>query len=175
MGAVCCDLMSPMSDGLSWRIAAFPIWLEVKYRVTEIWRLIQTYNQRVLHAAPLPLWLAILAPHKMITMCALYDVAGNIQIITCFQLVVTTIRDFLNKIARNSHPPAPAMPIPAVIPQAESRVGVFLAFSRERYWIKNGRNGYRIPAITITIDALIRHSRIMNRLNDTMHSNTAHV
>lgn len=101
----------------------------MKYRVAAIWRLIQTYDHRVLHVAQLPLWLAILAPRKRITMCAPYDVARDVQIIKYIQLVVTTIRDFLNKIARNSHPPAPTMPVPAVIPQSESRVRVSLTFS----------------------------------------------
>jgi len=36
-------------------------------------------------------------------------------------LVVTTIRDYLNKIARNSQAPALSMPVPAVIPHNESR------------------------------------------------------
>lgn len=98
-----------------------------------IWRLIRIYDQRALHVAQLPLWLAIPAPRKMITMCALSDVTEKAQIIKRIQLVVTTIRDFLNKIARNSQPPALNMPVPAVIPQAESRVRVFLSSQKESY------------------------------------------
>jgi len=63
-----------------------------------------------------PIWLES-APCCPIAVVACYS--GSSQ--DDHNLVVTTIRDFLNKIAKNSHPPAPTMPVPAVIPQTESR------------------------------------------------------
>jgi hypothetical protein len=83
----------------------------------------------MLHVAQLPSWPAILAPRKMITMYVYITI--TLLKITCIQLVVTTIRDYLNKIARNSQAPALSMHVPAVIPRNESRVRAMLVFSVE--------------------------------------------
>jgi len=63
-----------------------------------------------------PIWLEN-APCCPITVVACYS--GSSQ--DDHNLVVTTIRDYLNKIARNSQAPALSMPVPAVIPHNESR------------------------------------------------------
>jgi len=63
-----------------------------------------------------PIWLES-APCCPIAVVACYS--GSSQ--DDHNLVVTTVRDFLNKIARNSQAPVPSMPVPAIIPQTESR------------------------------------------------------
>jgi len=63
-----------------------------------------------------PIWLEN-APCCPIAIVACYS--GSSQ--DDHNLVVTTIRDYLNKIARNSQAAALSMPVPAVIPRNESR------------------------------------------------------
>ncbi|KAF9468906.1 hypothetical protein BDZ94DRAFT_1152837 [Collybia nuda] len=63
-----------------------------------------------------PIWLEN-APCCPIAIVACYS--GSSQ--EDHNLVVTTIRDFLNKLARNSHTPAPSMPEPPILGR-ESRV-----------------------------------------------------